>query len=163
AWVGRAMAGSYDPDAMKRLAQLLAIRPGEGPLIALVATVFATVEAARGFGEIGADTLFLSRFGAGALPYLYVLLGFVSLAVPRGTSAAILGGFAGPLAAGPLARLAGTENLLLADAALLAVAASITARVAPRIAARPAAPTAERAPLTAELGAGYDYVRRSPL
>ncbi|TME83943.1 MAG: cyclic nucleotide-binding domain-containing protein, partial [Chloroflexi bacterium] len=235
------MAGSYDPDAMKRLAQLLAIRPGEGPLIALVATVFATAEAARGFGEIGADTLFLSRFGAGALPYLYVLLGFVSLAVALGygaaigrlrlgalfvgllggfvvvlvilrlalmtgaplvlpvtwltvyvlgavlvtlvwtlggslldarqakrlfplcTSAAILGGFAGTLAAGPLARLAGTENLLLADAALLAVAASITARVAPRIAARPAAPSAERASLTAELRAGYDYVRRSPL
>src|SRR5947207_11884024 len=83
------MAGSYDPDAMKRLAQLLAIRPGEGPLIALVATVFATVEAARGFGEIGADTLFLSRFGAGSLPYLYVVLGLVSLAVALGYGTAI--------------------------------------------------------------------------
>jgi HEAT repeat protein len=226
---------------MRPLAQLLAVRPGEGALVALVATIFATVEAARGFGEIGADTLFLSRFGASALPYLYVVLGFVSLAValaygtaigrlrlgqlsvtvlfgfaaglvvlrvavltgaplvlpalwlsvyalgavlgtlvwtlggslfdarqakrlfPLCTSAAILGGFGGTLLAGPVARLAGTENLLLADAALLALAASLTARVAPRIAARPPARAAERTALTAQLRAGYDYVRRSPL
>src|SRR2546429_4874 len=120
------MAGSYDPDAMKRLARLLAIRPGEGPLIALVATVVAP-----GLGAVLVTlvwTLGGSLLDARQAKRLF----------PLCTSAAILGGFAGTLAAGPLARLAGTENLLLADAALLAVAASITARVAPRIAARPA-------------------------
>jgi HEAT repeat protein/ATP/ADP translocase len=225
---------------MKRLAHILGIRPGEGGRIALLAGVFATVEAGRGFGEIGADTLFLSRLGAEFLPYLYVVLGLVSLVValaygtavgrlrlgrlfvilllgfalglaglrlavlsgaslvfpvlwltvnvvgavlatlvwtlggsifdarqakrlfPLCTSAAILGGFVGTLAAGPLARIAGTENLLVVDAALLALAAALTAQITSRFPRR-VVPKARVGPLSQELRAGYDYVRRSPL
>jgi len=66
---------------MNQLVRLLAIRPGEGRLIVLVAALFATVEAGRGFGEIGADTLFLRRIGADFLPHVYIALGMISLVV----------------------------------------------------------------------------------
>ena len=46
----------------------IGIRPGESRIIALVAGLFACLEAGRGFGEIGVDTLVVSRFGAGSLP-----------------------------------------------------------------------------------------------
>ncbi|HEX7196591.1 MAG TPA: hypothetical protein VF364_07120, partial [Candidatus Limnocylindria bacterium] len=181
--------------------RLMPLRAGEGRPVALLAGLFAIVEAGRGLGEVAADTLFISRFGADSLPYLYIGLGFVSLVVALGygaaigrfdrrrflsvlliafalimllerlavlsgapavlavvwvsvyvigamlltvlwtvaggvldarqakrlfpicTGAAILGGFAGTLAAGPLARLLGTESLLVLFAALLVGAA----------------------------------------
>ena len=64
---------------MTRGMRLIGIRPGEGRTMALVAASFAALEAGRGFGEIGVDTLVLSRFGAGVLPYLFVALGATSL------------------------------------------------------------------------------------
>src|SRR6478735_113548 len=57
----------------------IGIRPGEGRTVALVATLFAALEIGRGFGEIGVDTLVVSRFGAGSLPYLFVGLGTIGL------------------------------------------------------------------------------------
>jgi HEAT repeat protein/ATP/ADP translocase len=224
---------------MRRAAALLAIRPGEGRLVALLAALFATVEAGRGVGEVGADTLFLSRFGAEALPYLFVMLGGVTLVAALGygagigrlghrrflvgllvgaaglllveraaimaesdlvlpaiwisvyavgalllttvwtvagstldmrqakrlfpacTSAAILGGFAGTLSAGPLARVLGTENLLLLYVVLLIGAAILTAATL----GRGRRPVQQRSPgsVSAELRIGYDFVRRSPL
>ena len=57
----------------------IGIRPGEGRIIALVAGLFACLEAGRGFGEIGVDTLVVSRFGAGSLPYLFIGLGTIGL------------------------------------------------------------------------------------
>jgi HEAT repeat protein/ATP/ADP translocase len=74
---------------MNRLARVLAVRPGEGPGVALVAALFALIEAGRGFGEVGADTLLLNRVGAGALPYLYVGLGLITLVVALGFGAAV--------------------------------------------------------------------------
>jgi len=192
---------------MNDLVRLLAIRPGEGRLIALVAALFATIEGARGFGEIGADTLFLRRIGADFLPQMYIGLGIISLLVavaygaaigrldrgrlfvglligmaailvvlrlavatgealavpalwlsiyiesavlgmlmwtiagavfdarqakrlfPLCTGAAIGGGFAGTLAAGPMARLAGVETLVLLDAVLLVATAGLATRI----------------------------------
>ena len=63
---------------------VLAIRPGEGRVVALLAGLFATVEAARGAGEVAYTTLFLNRLGPEFLPYLYIALGAVSLVVALG-------------------------------------------------------------------------------
>jgi HEAT repeat protein len=222
------------------LARALSIRPGEGRLLGFVAAAFAAVEAGRGLGEVGVDTLILNRSGASALPPLYVGLGLVGLVVTLGygallaraggdrfvpwlllsfalllgaerllalsgleavypalwisvyvvgallvtvlwtvagaafharqakrlfplcTGAAIAGSFVGLLAAGPVARLVGAENLVLAEALLIAVAAVLLSRV--RIRLRPASRPGEPRPsMAATLGAGAAYVARSPL
>jgi HEAT repeat protein len=225
---------------MNDLVRLLAIRPGEGRLIALVAALFATIEGARGFGEIGADTLFLRRIGADFLPQMYIGLGIISLFVavaygaaigrldrgrlfvglligmaailvvlrlavatgealavpalwlsiyiesavlgtlmwtiaggvfdarqakrlfPLCTGAAIAGGFAGTLAAGPVARFTGVETLVLLDAGLLVATAGLATRIRGAL-ARKARPRGSRASFLTELRAGFDYVRGSPL
>ena len=64
---------------MTRWTRAIGVRPGEGPTVILIAAAFAALEAGRGFGEIGADTLVLSQFGASALPYLFIGLGAISL------------------------------------------------------------------------------------
>jgi HEAT repeat protein/ATP/ADP translocase len=66
---------------MSRLAQLLAVRPGEGRRIALLASLLAAIEAARGAAQVATDTLFLSRVGVTSLPYVYVALGAIGLLV----------------------------------------------------------------------------------
>ncbi|HEX7196063.1 MAG TPA: HEAT repeat domain-containing protein, partial [Candidatus Limnocylindria bacterium] len=81
---------------------------------------------------------------------------------PICTGAAILGGFAGTLAAGPLARLLGTESLLVLFAALLVGAAALvwsTVGGTTEQVTRVAPP----ASLVAELRVGFDSVRRSPM
>ena len=60
---------------MNGLTRAIGVRPGEARTIALVARLFASLEAGRGFGEIGVDTLVVSRSGAGSLPYLFIGLG----------------------------------------------------------------------------------------
>ena len=219
---------------------LLGIRSGEGRLLALLAALFAVVETGRGFGDVAADTLFLSRYGANYLPYLYIVVGLVSLVVALGygaaigrlrrrpflvgllisfaailaaermavmsgasivfpaiwlsvfvvgsivttavwtiagsvldarqakrlfpicMSAAIAGGFAGTLAAGPLARAIGTENLVVLFALLLVAAAGLAAEITGRF-ERPIRQRRPAGSLVTELRAGFDYVRQSPL
>ena len=46
----------------------IGIRPGEGRTVAFVAGLFAALEIGRGFGEIGVDTLVVSKIGPGSLP-----------------------------------------------------------------------------------------------
>lgn len=55
----------------------------------LVAGAFAAVEAGRGLGEVGVDTLVLSRFGPDILPMLYIGLGLVGLVASLGYGAAL--------------------------------------------------------------------------
>ena len=69
--------------------RLVRIRPGEGRTVMLVAALFAALEAGRGFGEIGVDTLVLSRLGADVLPYLFVGLGTTSLIAALAYGAAL--------------------------------------------------------------------------
>ena len=64
---------------MTHLSRALGVRPGEGRLVGLVAAVFASIEIARGFGEIAADSLVIGRFGSGSLPWLFIGLGITSL------------------------------------------------------------------------------------
>ena len=224
---------------MTRLRHLLAVRPEEARLVGRMAALFAVVEAARGVGEIGADTLVLGQIGPGALPYLYVGLGLTSLVAalafgaavgrlrrgrlfvgllvggavllvverlillggatailpivwltvyvigaivgtlvwalagwvldarqakrlfPLCASAAILGGFVGMISAGPLAKVAGTENLILAQAALLSAGAALTWDVSR--AGRTGSTRRPTRSVVAELRLGFDYVRASPL
>ncbi len=102
---------------MPRVARWLGVREGEGRLLVLVASVFAATEAGRGFGEIGADTLFISRFGAGLLPWLFIGLGAASLVVSLAYGAALGRLSRGPLFAGVFLGAAGllaVERLALA-------------------------------------------------
>ena len=54
-----------DPAPVMRV---LGIRPGEGRTVAGVASFFAIVEAGRGFGEVGADSVSYTHL---TLPTIY--------------------------------------------------------------------------------------------
>jgi hypothetical protein len=74
---------------MSALIRAIAVRPGEGRSVLLVAGAFAAVEAGRGLGEVGVDTLVLSRSGADILPTLYIGLGLVGLVATLGYGIAL--------------------------------------------------------------------------
>jgi hypothetical protein len=80
---------------------------------------------------------------------------------PMLTAAAIAGSFVGTLSAGPVARLIGVESLVIVQAALLATAAVLLARLPPR--PRNPVLARERASVIDDLRAGFDTVVRSPL
>ncbi len=81
------------PARSARVLRSLNVRTGEGPLAGGVAAVFAVLEVARGFGEVGVDTMILSRFGPsglpGLLPFLFMALGSVGLVVALAYGAAL--------------------------------------------------------------------------
>ena len=222
------------------LARAAGIRAGEGRILALVALLFMALETGRGVGEVGVDTLVVSRFGVGTLPYLFIGLGATSLVAaiaygaalgkvsrtpllvgvlggaaallvagrlvmasgteavvpliwlvtyaagtlagtiswtiagsvfdarqakrlfPLCTGAAIAGNFLGSLTAGPIAAAAGTELLIVIEAALLAVVAMIVVAIARTGPARTPTRTGRRS-VVGELRVGLDEVVRSPL
>src|SRR5688572_24915125 len=74
---------------MASLARLIAVRPGEGRLVVLVAGSFAAVEMGRGLGETGIDALVLSRIGPDAYPALFIGLGIVGLVTSLAYGAAL--------------------------------------------------------------------------
>jgi HEAT repeat protein len=74
---------------MSRLTRAIAIRPGEGRLVMFVAGGFAAVDAGRGMGEVGVDTLVLTRLGEDALPPLFIGLGLASLVLTLAYGAAL--------------------------------------------------------------------------
>lgn len=65
------------------------IRPAESGSIALVGGIFATIEAGRGVGEVGANALVVGRLTADVLPYLYIPLGIISLMAALAYGAAL--------------------------------------------------------------------------
>jgi HEAT repeat protein len=75
------------------LRRALAIRPDEGGRVLGVAALFALLETGRGLGEIGVETLVQGRYGAAGLPavlpFLYIGLGILGLAVALAYSAAL--------------------------------------------------------------------------
>ena len=77
---------------MGRLRRAANVRDDEVGVIRLIALVFAALEMGRGLGEVGVNTLVLSRLPADALPWLYIPLGAISLviAVPTGLAVAIV-------------------------------------------------------------------------
>src|SRR5512146_2023334 len=93
------------------------VRAGEGRILALVALLFAALEGGRGFGEVGLDTLIVSRFGTGTLPYLYIGLGATSRVATLAYGAALGRVSRTPLLAGILfagAVLLGAGRLVVA-------------------------------------------------
>jgi HEAT repeat protein len=72
-----------------RVARAAGIRTGEGRIVALVGLLFIALETGRGFGEVGVDTLVVSRFGAEALPFLFIGLGATSLVTALAYGAAL--------------------------------------------------------------------------
>ena len=81
---------------------------------------------------------------------------------PICTSAAILGRFVGTLASGPIAGAIGAPLLVFVDGAIIAVAAVVAALLTRR-ARRALMDRPKSAPLVAQVRAGYEYVRASPL
>ena len=76
-------------EPVRALARAASVRPGEGRILALVALLFAALEAGRGFGEVGADTLAVGRFGPAILPYLFIGLGAVGMVASLAFGAAL--------------------------------------------------------------------------
>jgi ATP/ADP translocase/HEAT repeat protein len=72
-----------------RIATAAGVRPAERPVTVLVAAAFAALEAGRGIGEVGANTLVVGRLGAEALPYLFLPLGVVSMVASLAYGAAL--------------------------------------------------------------------------
>jgi HEAT repeat protein len=83
---------------------------------------------------------------------------------PLCTAAAISGYFLGSLASGPLAAALGAESLIAAEAILFVVAVALIVRVArTSTGAGWTPPRSLERSVMAELRAGFDYVRESPL
>ena len=61
-----------------RVTTLLKIRPEEIRLVALVAALFLCLQAGGGMGDNAASALFLLRFGANYLPYMYIAFGVLN-------------------------------------------------------------------------------------
>jgi hypothetical protein len=110
-----------------RGARMLGVRPGEGRMVARVSLLFATLEGARGLGEVGADAQLLALFGPAALPrtlpFLFIALGLISLIVSLGYGVA-------------LARVSRSRlflSILVSIAALLAIERLALAAAADRV------------------------------
>jgi HEAT repeat protein len=93
-----------------RIKQATGVRDEELATIAHVTAVFAALETGRGLGEVGVNTLVVSRLPPGTLPWLFIPLGITSLIVAVG--------YGGALARVQRARLFGIT--LLAVAGVLA-------------------------------------------
>src|SRR4051812_37392343 len=100
-----------------RLRRAANVREDETAKIRLIALAFAALEAGRGLGEVGVNTLVLSRLPADALPWLYIPLGTISLIVAVAYGAAL-----GRVAKARLfgITLVGVGGLLLLEFVLLA-------------------------------------------
>lgn len=146
-------------------------------LVALLAAFAATLLAARivmGAGSsvfLGVAWVTVFAIGAVLATLVWSVAGTTldmrqaKRLFPICTSAAIGGGFVGTLLAGPVGRVVGIENLLVLDAALLVLAAVVTAALTtqtPRPDRAPGRVAAGRS-LAGHLRAGFDEVRRSPL
>ncbi|HTY62031.1 MAG TPA: Npt1/Npt2 family nucleotide transporter, partial [Acidobacteriota bacterium] len=60
---------------VRRITSALKIHPEEIRLVALIAALFLCLQAGGGMGDNAASALFLLRYGANYLPYMYIALG----------------------------------------------------------------------------------------
>ena len=72
---------------MKRLAEVLKIKPGEGRIATLVIGVMLFTSAGFTLGNTGVEALFFARYGVQFLPYMYMALGLLSFFVTMGITA----------------------------------------------------------------------------
>src|SRR4029079_6412770 len=82
-------AGRRPGSVSSRLRRATNVRDDEVAIIGLIALVFAALEMGRGIGEVGVNTLVLSRLPAYALPWLYIPLGAISLVIAVAFGAAL--------------------------------------------------------------------------
>src|SRR6478672_1366125 len=82
-------AGRRPGSVSARLRRATNVRDDEVAIIRLIAMVFAALEMGRGIGEVGVNTLVLSRLPADALPWLYIPLGAISLVIAVAFGAAL--------------------------------------------------------------------------
>ena len=74
---------------LNRLASFLKVRAEERQLVALVAILFACIQAGQGMGDNAASALFLLRYGVDFLPYMYLFLGALTFVTTLAYSAAL--------------------------------------------------------------------------
>ena len=72
---------------MKRLTEILKIRPGEERMVSLVIGMMLFASAGYTFGNTGVETLFFTRYGVEFLPYMYMALGVLSFIITMGITA----------------------------------------------------------------------------
>lgn len=72
---------------MKRLAEILKIRPGEERMASLVIGMMLFASAGYTFGNTGVEALFFSRYGVEFLPNMYMALGVLSFIITMGITA----------------------------------------------------------------------------
>jgi HEAT repeat protein len=72
---------------MKRLAEVLKIRPGEERMASLMIGLMLFASAGYAFGNTGVETLFFTRYGVQFLPYMYMALGLLSFFITLGITA----------------------------------------------------------------------------
>jgi CRP/FNR family cyclic AMP-dependent transcriptional regulator len=101
---------------LSRLQGVLGVRPGEGPTAFRVLAMMLVAMAGAAVGANGVESLFFSLFGPEFLPYLYVVLGPLTLAVMVGMGTAVSGQSTRFLVRLPLVLAA---TLLLARAVLV--------------------------------------------
>lgn len=75
----RSRLGNRGP-RLNALAKALKVRPGEGTRVAWLIALMLATSAGGSIGGNGIEALFISRFGVGFLPHMYISLGFVTLA-----------------------------------------------------------------------------------
>ncbi|MEW6404279.1 MAG: Npt1/Npt2 family nucleotide transporter, partial [Chloroflexota bacterium] len=74
---------------MTRFAQALSIRPGEGHMSSLMLGMMLVTSMGAALGGTGIEALFFARFGVEYLPYMFVGLGFTSMLMSYGVTAAL--------------------------------------------------------------------------
>jgi hypothetical protein len=72
---------------MKRLAEVLKIRPGEERMAGLMIGLMLFASAGYTVGNTGVETLFFTRYGVEFLPYMYMALGLLSFFITLGITA----------------------------------------------------------------------------
>ena len=116
------MERSSRPTPVERIARIAGVRAGEGRLVVLVAAMFVALEMGKGLGEVGVDTLVVSRLGTAALPYLIIGLGVTSLIAALAYGAALGRVSRTPLLAGVLL---GAALLLIIGRLLIATGTTV--------------------------------------
>jgi hypothetical protein len=74
---------------MSRLGQLLSVKQGEGHTASLVIGIMLFTAMGAALGGTGIEALFFARFGVEYLPYMFVGLGFTSMLMSFGVTAAL--------------------------------------------------------------------------
>ena len=72
---------------MPRLQQALRIRPGEESTVAQLLVFMFVAWAGAAIGSSAAESLFFARFGPRYLPYMYIVVGLVTLPIMLAISA----------------------------------------------------------------------------